>query len=220
GGDGTTDGTLDGTVANNQNISTVIDVAGGDSVTYQVEGVVREESVGNITIGGITVIPNSYHLSFSKTVDEASYEPGQPLVYRLTIENDGKGNAYNIPVVDRLSNITVELVDGTSEKAFDSGWTIEQNIVSGSDKAILDLDGSVENNRDIDTHASIPAGTTIEYKVTATVNNNAVGEILNLLTVDGDTVSAKTKASAEKYDFEKHITRFLDQDGVTSLSGG
>ncbi|MCV5990883.1 hypothetical protein OFO94_32995, partial [Escherichia coli] len=83
GGDGTTDGTLDGTVANNQNISTVIDVAGGDSVTYQVEGVVREESVGNITIGGITVIPNSYHLSFSKTVDEASYEPGQPLVYRL-----------------------------------------------------------------------------------------------------------------------------------------
>ncbi|MCV6005702.1 DUF11 domain-containing protein, partial [Escherichia coli] len=77
-------------------------------------------SVGNITIGGITVIPNSYHLSFSKTVDEASYEPGQPLVYRLTIENDGKGNAYNIPVVDRLSNITVELVDGTSEKAFDS----------------------------------------------------------------------------------------------------
>ncbi|MCV5647567.1 hypothetical protein OFN55_33095, partial [Escherichia coli] len=91
-------------------------------------------------------------------------------------------------------------------KAFDSGWTIEQNIVSGSDKAILDLDGSVENNRDIDTHASIPAGTTIEYKVTATVNNNAVGEILNLLTVDGDTVSAKTKASAEKYDFEKHIT--------------
>ncbi|MCG0012468.1 DUF11 domain-containing protein [Vibrio parahaemolyticus] len=220
GGDGTTDGTLDGTVANNQNISTVIDVAGGDSVTYQVEGVVREESVGNITIGGITVIPNSYHLSFSKTVDEASYEPGKPLVYRLTIENDGKGNAYNIPVVDRLSNITVELVDGTSEKAFDSGWTIEQNIVSGSDKAILDLDGSVENNRDIDTHASIPAGTTIEYKVTATVNNNAVGEILNLLTVDGDTVSAKTKASAEKYDFEKHITRFLDQDGVTSLSGG
>ncbi len=220
GGDGTTDGTLDGTVANNQNISTIIDVGGGDSITYQVEGVVREESVGNITIGGITVIPNSYHLSFSKTVDEASYEPGQPLVYRLTIENDGKGNAYNIPVVDRLSNITVELVDGTSEKAFDSGWTIEQNIVSGSDKAILDLDGSVENNRDIDTHASIPAGTTIEYKVTATVNNNAVGEILNLLTVDGDTVSAKTKASAEKYDFEKHITRFLDQDGVTSLSGG
>ncbi|MCV5918222.1 hypothetical protein OFN60_32860, partial [Escherichia coli] len=91
------------------------------------------------------------------------YEPGQPLVYRLTIENDGKGNAYNIPVVDRLSNITVELVDGTSEKAFDSGWTIEQHIVSGSDKAILDLDGSVENNRDIDTHASIPAGTTMEY---------------------------------------------------------
>lgn len=220
GGDGTTDGTLDGTVEDNKDIATTIDVAGGDSVTFQVEGVVREDATGTITIGGITVIPNSYHLSFSKTVDQASYEPSQDLVYRLTIENDGKGNAYNIPVIDRLSNVTVDLVDGSSGKAFDAGWTVETSIVSGSTKAILDLDGTVANNADIDTHASIPAGTKIEYKITAKVNNNAVGEILNLLTVDGDTVSAETKASTEKYDFSKHVTKIYDQDGTTELSGG
>lgn len=220
GGDGTTDGTLDGTVEDNKDIATTIDVAGGDSVTFEVEGVVREDATGTITIGGITVIPNSYHLAFSKTVDQSSYEPGQPLVYRLTIENDGKGNAYNIPVIDRLSNVNVELVDGSSGKAFDSGWTVETSIVSGSAKAIVDLDGTIANNADINTHASIPAGTKIEYKVTAKVNDNAVGNILNLLVVDGDTVSAETKASAEKYDFSKHVTKIYDQDGTTELSGG
>ncbi|WP_373408814.1 hypothetical protein [Vibrio jasicida] len=220
GGDGTTDGTLDGTVADNKDINTTIDVAGKDSVTFEVVGVVREDATGTITIGGITVIPNSYHLAFSKTVDQSSYEPGQPLVYRLTIENDGKGNAYNIPVIDRLSNIMVDLVDGTSGKAFDSGWTVVPRIVSGSSSAILDLDGKIADNADIDTHASIPKGTIIEYVVTAKVNNNAVGEILNLLTVDGDTVSAETKASAEKYDFSKHVTKIYDQDGTTELSGG
>lgn len=220
GGKGTTDGTLDGTVADNQNIDTTIDVAGGDSVTFEVEGVVREDAVGTITIGGITVVPNGYHLSFSKTVDQSSYEPGKPLVYRLTIENDGKGNAYNIPVIDELSGITVDLVDGKNEKAFDSGWTVAPRIVSGSDKAILDLDSSIANNKDINTHASIPTGTKIEYVVTATVNKNAVGKILNLLTVDGDTVSAETKASAEKYDFSKHVVKLYDQDGTTELTGG
>lgn len=220
GGDGTTDGTLDGTVEDNKDIATTIDVAGGDSVTFEVEGVVRDDATGTITIGGITVIPNSYHLAFSKTVDQSSYEPGQPLVYRLTIENDGKGNAYNIPVIDRLSNVNVELVDGSSGKAFDSGWTVETSIVSGSAKAIVDLDGTIANNADINTHASIPAGTKIEYKVTAKVNDNAVGNILNLLVVDGDTVSAETKASAEKYDFSKHVTKIYDQDGTTELSGG
>ncbi len=56
--------------------------------------------------------------------------------------------------------------------------------------------------------------------MTAKVNDNAVGNILNLLTVDGDTVSAETKASAEKYDFSKHVTKIYDQDGTTELSGG
>ncbi|HDM8222442.1 TPA: DUF11 domain-containing protein [Vibrio campbellii] len=220
GGEGTTDGTLDGTVSDNQNISTTIDVAGSDSVTFEVEGVVREDAAGTITIGGLTVIPNSYHLVFTKTVDQASYEPGHSLVYRLTIENDGKGNAYNIPVIDRLSNIAVDLIDGTSGQAFDSGWTITPRVVSGSSKALFDLDGTLVSNADIDTHASIPASTKIEYKVTAKVNDKAVGKILNLLTVDGDTVSAETKASTEKFDFSKHVTKIYDQDGITELSGG
>ncbi|MCV5990834.1 hypothetical protein OFO94_32750 [Escherichia coli] len=33
-------------------------------------------------------------------------------------------------------------------------------------------------------------------------------------------MSAETKASAEKYDFSKHVTKIYDQDGTTELSGG
>ncbi|MGD8110076.1 DUF11 domain-containing protein [Vibrio sp. TRT 17S01] len=220
GGDGTTDGKLDGTVANNTNIDTTIDVAGKDYVLYTVEGVVREDATGDITIGGITVNPYEYHLKFSKTVDQKNYEPGQNLVYHLTVSNDGKGNAYQIALVDRISSIKTELLDGSTGFAFNSGWTIEPAVVGGSKWAQVDLDGTIENNKDIDTHISVPAGETIDYKITAKVNSQAVGSIVNLLSVDGDTVSAETKPNTQKFDFEKHVTKYLDKDGVTELSGG
>ncbi|TMX35908.1 DUF11 domain-containing protein [Vibrio sp. Hep-1b-8] len=220
GGDGTTDGTLDGVVKDNENITTTIDVAGGDYVLYTVEGVVRDDAVGDITIGGITVEPYAYHLAFTKTVEQKNYQPGAELTYHLTIKNDGKGGAYNIPVVDALSTIKVSLLDGSEGVAFPEGWTIEPKVVGGNPHAEVDLDKTIVNNQDINTHASIPAGETVEYVVRAKVNANAVGIIVNLLKVDGDTVSAESKADTEKYDFEKHVTKIYDVDGSTELSGG
>lgn len=220
GGDGTTDGTLDGIVKDNENINTTIDVAGDDYVLYTVEGVVREDAAGNITIGGITVEPYDYHLVFSKTTEQKNYQPGSPLTYHLTIKNDGKGSAYNIPIIDELSTIEVGLLDGTQGPAFPDGWTIVPNVVGGNPAAEVDLDGTIADNKDISTHMSVPAGETIDYTVTATVNKNAVGEILNLLRVDGDTVSAQSKADTQKYDFSKHVTKVFDTDGTTELTGG
>lgn len=220
GGDGTTDGTLDGVVEDNKNIDTTIDVAGGDYVLYSVEGVVRGDASGDITIGGITVEPYDYHLTFSKTVEQKNYQPGQPLTYHLTIENDGKGNAYEIPIEDKISEIRTEMLDGSEDVAFPHGWTIESKVLGGSPYAEVDLDGTLKDNADINTRISVPAGETIDYVVTAVVNENAVGNIVNLLKVDGDTVSAESKPDTEKYDFEKHLTKYLDQDGTTELSGG
>ena len=220
GGDGTTDGTLDGVVKDNENITTTIDVAGGDYVLYTVEGVVRDDAVGDITIGGITVEPYDYHLAFTKTVEQKNYQPGSELTYHLTIKNDGKGGAYDIPVVDTLSTIKVGLIDGSDGLAFPSGWTIEPKVLGGNPNAEVDLDKTIADNKDISTHASIPPGETIEYVVRAQVNPNAVGNIVNLLKVDGDTVSAESKADTEKYDFEKHVTKIYDVDGTTELTGG
>lgn len=220
GGAGTTDGTLDGTVEDNKNIDTTIDVAGGDYVLYTVEGAVRGDAVGDITIGGITVEPYEYHLVFSKTVEQKNYQPGEDLTYHLTINNDGKGSAYNIPLEDSLSDIKTNLLDGTEGLAFIDGWTIEPKVLGGNPHAQVDLDGTLNDNQDIKTHISVPAGEIIEYVVTAKVNPNAVGDIVNFLRVDGDYVSAESKADTEKYDFDKRVIQILDKDGVTELTGG
>ncbi|RTZ17222.1 DUF11 domain-containing protein [Vibrio aquaticus] len=220
GGDGTTDGTLDGVVEDDKNIDTMIDVAGEDHVLYTVEGIVRGDATGDITIGGITVEPYDYHLVFKKTVDQKNYQPNEPLTYHLTVTNDGKGNAYDIPIEDSLSIIEIDLIDGTKGPAFPIGWTIEPTVTGGNPHAEVDLDGTIKDNEDIKTHISVPAGETIDYKVTATVNEKAVGDIVNLLKVDGDTVSAESKADTEKYAFSKHVIKYLDQDGTTELSSG
>ena len=41
-----------------------------------------------------------------------------------------------------------------------------------------------------------------------------------MLTVDGDRVSAESKASAAKYDFSKRVTKFYDRDGTSELENG
>ncbi len=220
GGAGTTDGTLDGTVEDNQDIDTVIDIAGGDSVTYTVEGVVRGDAVGNITIGDLTVMPSDYHLTFSKTASKTNYQPGEPLEYHLTITNDGEGPAYNIAIEDALSKVTVSQLDGSTANAYRSDWQVSATIKGGSSAAQVDLDQSLKDGADINTHFSLPAGETVEYVVTTTVNANAVGDIYNYLKVDGDYVSSKTSADTQKYDFAKTLTQYLDSDKATELTGG
>ncbi|MDD9157809.1 DUF11 domain-containing protein [Aliivibrio sp. S4TY2] len=219
GGRGTTDGTLDGTVEDNKNINTTIDVAGGDYVLYTIKGIVREDAVGDIDIGGITIRPNEFHLTFSKEVDEINYKPGESLTYHLLITNDGKGNAYDIPVLDEISKVQVELVDGNLGSAFMPGWTINPVVTGGSAGGNVQV-GTVTDGKNINTRASIPAGATIDYVVATTVNPEAVGDIINILSVNGDRVSAISKPDAQKFDYSKIILAYYDTDGVTKLSSG
>lgn len=219
GGAGTTDGTLDGVVEDDENIDTTIDVAGGDYVLYTVEGIVRDDAVGNIIIGGTTLRPNQFHLSFSKEVDEINYEPGEKLTYHLIITNDGKGNAYDIPVLDEISKVEVELIDGSLGSAFEPNWTIVTQVSGGAVGGNAQI-GTVEDGKDIDTNASIPMGATIDYVVTTTVNPAAVGDITNILTVNGDHVSVLSKPNAQKFDYEKTILAYYDTDGATILPSG
>ena len=219
GGKGTTDGTLDGTVEDNNNIDTTIDVAGGDYVEYTVKGIVRDDAVGDITIGGFTVRPNEFHLSFVKEVEQLNYLPGEELTYHLRITNDGKGNAYDIPVVDEISKVQVELIDGSTGAAFLPDWTIDPQVSGGASNANAQV-GIVEDGKDIDTQASIPAGATIDYVVTTVVNPLAVGEITNILGVNNDHVSALTKPAAAKFEYKKTILNYYGVGGVTPLASG
>ncbi|AGH80910.1 conserved repeat domain protein [Psychromonas sp. CNPT3] len=219
GGDGTTDGRSDGTVENNQNINTIIDIASGDSVTYQVIGTVRNDAVGDITIGGITVESAPPHLSFFKTTQEKNYLPDQPLNYILTVKNTGGGNAYNIPILDELSKITVDLIDGNNDKAFPSGWTITDKITD----SLADMNssaGTYADDQDLNTHFSLGKDSKLQYFIEATVHPKAIGNIVNNLTVNANLVSNISKPAPQKFTYKKEIIAYYEPDGVTKLASG
>ncbi len=212
---GTTDGTKDGTVADNNDIVTTIDIDEGEDVTYTVKGMIRPDAVGNISYRGTIVIPNDYHLNFDKITDETVYEPGKTVTYRLIIENDGKANADDIPIVDNLEDITVDLVDGSTGDAYVT-WDITSKA-TGDNKEYVDAGAGAGNvytssDSNLDVLADIPMGATLEYEVVATVNDKAQGEIVNLLKVDGDSIAHSIKQTVNKVEYEKNILAFYDVD--------
>ncbi|NOJ16452.1 DUF11 domain-containing protein [Vibrio jasicida] len=220
---GTTDGTKDGTVADNNDIVTTIDIDEGEDVTYTVKGMIRPDAVGNISYRGTIVIPNDYHLNFDKITDETVYEPGKAITYRLIIENDGKANANDIPILDDISSIETQLVDGTSGKAF-TDWTLTSSA-SGSNAEYVDAGNGQGNiyttnsseSAGLNVTADIPMGASVEYRVIATVNENANGNIVNLLKVDGDTISHDIQQESRKIEYQKNILAFYDVDGNEML---
>lgn len=213
---GTTDGTQDGTVQDNQDIQTTIDIDQGENVTYTVKGIVRPDAVGDISYRDTIVLPNDYHLKFDKITDETIYEPGQTITYRLVIENDGEGNAHDIPIVDDLEGIKVDLVDGAEGDAY-STWTIT-STASGDNADYVDAGNGAGNvytstDSNLNVSADIPMGATVEYQVVATINDKANGDIVNVLTVDSDSIAHEIKQSARQIDFEKNILAYYDVDG-------
>lgn len=213
---GTTDGTNDGDVKNDTDIVTSIDIDAGEDVTYTVTGIVRPDATGDIHYRDTVVLPDDYHLDFDKTTDEVVYEPGKTVTYHLVVENDGKGNAHDIPIVDNLKDITVDLVDGSTGPAY-SSWTIT-SIASGTDSDYVDAGAGAGNvytstDSNLNLQADIPMGATLEYRVVATINDKANGGIVNVLTVDGDTISHNIQQEARKVDFEKNILAYYDADG-------
>ncbi|MFN1514008.1 hypothetical protein [Vibrio owensii] len=213
---GTTDGTKDGTVADNNDIVTTIDIDEGEDVTYTVKGMIRPDAVGDISYRDTIVIPNDYHLNFDKITDETVYEPGKTVTYRLIIENDGKANADNIPIVDNLEDITVDLVDGSTGDAYVT-WDITSKA-TGDNKEYVDAGAGAGNvytssDSNLDVLADIPMGATLEYEVVATVNDKANGDIVNLLTVDGDNISHEIRQTVRQIDYEKNILAYYDVDG-------
>ncbi|YCO02348.1 hypothetical protein ACB087_01520 [Vibrio sp. VNB-15] len=213
---GTTDGIKDGTVENNADIETTIDIDEGEDVTYTVKGIIRPDAVGDINYRGTIVIPNDYHLDFDKVTDETVYEPGQTVTYRLIIENDGEANADDIRVVDNLEDITVDLVDGGTGDAYVT-WNITSKA-TGDNTEYVDAGAGAGNvytstDSNLDVQADIPMGATLEYEVVATVNDKANGDIVNLLTVDGDNISHEIRQTVRQIDYEKNILAYYDVDG-------
>ncbi|WP_305832154.1 hypothetical protein [Photobacterium leiognathi] len=208
-----TDGTLDGTVADNKNIDTTIDVAPKDKVIYTVTGTVRDDAVGDITFNNdpdLVVEPYESKLEIEKKVDQKSYEPGKPLHYTLTVKNTGKAHAFDVHVKDLLADVKVLDVNGNQAPAFSSVTTTDK--YSGEYKTWYfaghyDQVGSINT-----TDTIIPLGGTAVYSVNAVVNKDAVGPITNALDVNGNTTEVVTNPVTAKYIANKKIVAYYDDE--------
>ncbi|KJF97094.1 DUF11 domain-containing protein [Photobacterium leiognathi] len=208
-----TDGTLGGTVADNKNIDTTIDVAPKDKVIYTVTGTVRDDAVGDITFNNdpdLVVEPYEPKLEIEKKVDQKSYEPGKPLHYTLTIKNTGKAHAFDVHVKDLLADVKVLDINGNQAPAFSSVTTTDK--YSGEYKTWYfaghyDQVGSINT-----TDTIIPLGGTAVYSVNAVVNKDAVGPITNALDVNGNTTEVVTNPVTEKYIANKKIVAYYDDE--------
>ncbi|WP_318456117.1 hypothetical protein [Photobacterium leiognathi] len=208
-----TDGTLDGTVADNKNIDTTIDVAPKDKVIYTVTGTVRDDAVGDITFNNdpdLVVEPYEPKLEIEKKVDQKSYEPGKPLHYTLTVKNTGKAHAFDVHVKDLLADVKVLDVNGNQAPAFSSVTTTDK--YSGEYKTWYfaghyDQVGSINT-----TDTIIPLGGTAVYSVNAVVNKDAVGPITNALDVNGNTTEVVTNPVTAKYIANKTIVAYYDDE--------
>ncbi|WP_318522625.1 hypothetical protein [Photobacterium leiognathi] len=208
-----TDGTLDGTVADNKNIDTTIDVAPKDKVIYTVTGTVREDAVGDITFNNdpdLVVEPFEPKLEIEKKVEQKSYEPRKPLHYTLTVKNTGKAHAFDVHVKDLLADVKVLDVNGNQAPAFSSVTTTDK--YSGEYKTWYfaghyDKTGSINT-----TDTIIPLGGTAVYSVNAVVNKDAVGPITNALDVNGNTTEVVTNPVTAKYIANKTIVAYYDDE--------
>ncbi|MBL4831169.1 MAG: DUF11 domain-containing protein [Aliivibrio sp.] len=219
---GTIDGSADGTGSfdDNENVVTIIDVGPTDKVRYTFMGNIRPDAIGEINYKGTTVSPYQYSIKSDKQTDELNYEPGKKLHYKLIIENQGKGNANDISVEDHISKVMVITTDGTEQPAF-SRWKITSEA-SGTypDHVDAGIPSARLDTTDLSVLADIPMGTTLTYTVEAVVNSKAAGNIINVLTVDGNSVSVESNPNTERFSYSKKILNYYDTDGSTVLFGG
>ncbi|MBO0246688.1 DUF11 domain-containing protein, partial [Vibrio sp. Vb0592] len=76
----------------------------------------------NVTESGSGVQTPDDNLRVSKDVDSRYYSSGQTLTYTIVVTNDGDGFANQVQVLDELSAITTQDINGNTINAY-SDWT-------------------------------------------------------------------------------------------------
>lgn len=204
-------------ISNNSNLTGVVDVAQGDYLTYKISGKIRPDILGDIVYEGLTTTFYRQNLTITKQVIGGNYFPGKTLTYLLRVENNSKGNAGQIPLIDNLSNIQVQSSKGENILAFVPGTIkVTNSTVSGYGASAP----APANSSNINVNIDVPTNGYIQYEVSAQVADTAIGRIINELDVGGDTVSAGTSSPQNRFTATKTLDRYLDTDGITNIAAG
>ncbi|MCX3066031.1 hypothetical protein OQE61_00805 [Cetobacterium somerae] len=201
----------------NTNLVGIVDIAQGDYLVYKITGKIRPDILGDINYKGLVTTFYRQNLSITKQVVGGNYFPGQTLTYLLRVENNSNGNAGQVDLVDNIGNIKVESSKGGIIPAFVPGSIKVANISIGGYGASAPIPADSEN---INVKIDVPTGGYIQYEISGTVADTAIGRIINELDVDSDTVSAGTSSPQNRFLVTKTMDRYLDVDGLTAVNAG
>jgi uncharacterized repeat protein (TIGR01451 family) len=176
--------------ASNADFADTINLAAGGSLTYTVGTIVSGDTTpGNITntatvsapAGLVDAVPGndtatettppSIDLSITKTDGVATYTPGGNLTYTVTVTNNSGFTLNGVTVTDNMP-------------ALISSWTWTCAPPPGPPGATCATAAGTDN---INTTVDLPAGTFVNFAITATVNTAAIGALENTATVSPPT---------------------------------
>jgi uncharacterized repeat protein (TIGR01451 family) len=167
------------------NISDTVNMPAGSSITYTVNATIDSAATGELTNtatvtepAGVTD-PNQANnsatdtdtltpqadLSITKTDGATDEVPGTSISYTIVVTNNGPSDANNVAVADTFPSI----LDGVSYTSVAAGGATGNTA------------GPANGN--ISDTLAMPAGSSVTYTVTATIQASATGELTNTATV-------------------------------------
>ncbi len=210
-------------------------------IVYKIKAKVDERAVGEIrnsaTLKNINVNSEISTMATNKvlvtkeafeddtfTSIKSDYIPGESLVYKIRIENTGKGTLYNYQIKDEISKMRAHVVengsngDTPSEQPFaNETWQIwskdsnEITTVSGKFE-----DGSILTDADINETVSISGNGYIEYYIKASIKDTVLGDIHNTIHYGSTSKKNTVKVRSTSHEITKEI---LSIDRVTYTTG-
>ncbi len=128
-----------GTIATNTTVSLTITVSTKSTGTYDntatLTGIDQADSNAGNDAATVVVVPQEADLNLSKTVDNAAPIPGADVVFTVTVENQGGGQATNVEITDQLPSGYSLVSFSTSQGTYVTGtgiWTVGSLANGGS----------------------------------------------------------------------------------------
>ncbi|MGL6131098.1 MAG: hypothetical protein ACRCZ9_05760, partial [Fusobacteriaceae bacterium] len=170
---------------NNKDIKLLADIDRNDTITMTVTATINSKAVGIIPKNIVTVSekkadtpevnPKKGELTFTKEIiNGENYTQGGTIEYKLIITNLSDTFVNDVSFLDEISKIKATGLNESQVTAF-KDWTVKRVDKGTGTTYIQDADITTDINDKID----ISPKDVLEYTITATVNNNVVGEILN-----------------------------------------
>ncbi|PHZ58436.1 hypothetical protein CRG86_010610 [Photobacterium leiognathi] len=185
-------GTDAGVAANNpaahrtDDINFVVDLAPNSYIEYTIKAKVKDTTIGHIQDSnacgddfdesGSGIDMPKGKIQIKKSVDQDKFTPGEDITYTIEVKNPSNGLLLDIPVVDKLNEITAENADGKMVYPFVEG-SIRVTTDQG-EHSNPDVNGDLNKNP-IDVKATIFPNESVKYIVTAKTKQDIVGVISN-----------------------------------------